>query len=467
MKISRNSNKPLSLFSLVMINIIAVDSLRTLPIGADYGFSLIVYYVLAAFLFFIPVALVAAELATAMPQTGGLYIWVREAFGLRAGFITIWLQWIYNVVWYPTIMVFIVSALAYLFEPSLGQNKYFLLPLSMLLFWTATLLNCLGMRVSSLVSIIGAIVGTIVPLFLIICLAAYWLLSGHVASISLSWDSLLPDWHNSSQIVMLGGILFGLIGMEMSAVHAGDVVNPQRDYPKALLWSTILIFFSLLLGSLAIAIVVPKQNLDIVTGLMTAFSLFLPGIKHSWLMSAVVLMIFIGAMSSVSTWVMGPARGLMISARDGCLPALLARTNRYGAPYSLLILQAILFTLLCGVYIFFDDISVSYWLLSDLTAQLALLAYVFMFAAVMYLRWRFPTMIRPFRIPGRDVVCYLVAGTGLVTCLVVIASGFIPPARLSTLQKWYFESFLLFGLVLFFVIPWYVAGRRQKSIKLA
>lgn len=77
------SKKVLSVFSLVMINVIAVDSLRTLPISAKLGASLISYYVVAALTFFIPIALVAAELATAFPNTGGIYVWVREAFGKK------------------------------------------------------------------------------------------------------------------------------------------------------------------------------------------------------------------------------------------------------------------------------------------------------------------------------------------------------------------------------------------------
>jgi amino acid transporter len=71
-------NKVISLFTLVMINVIAVDSLRTLPIGAQYGLSLIFYYVIAAIFFFIPTILVTAELATGWPNTGGVYIWVRS-----------------------------------------------------------------------------------------------------------------------------------------------------------------------------------------------------------------------------------------------------------------------------------------------------------------------------------------------------------------------------------------------------
>ena len=133
------AKKVLSVFSLVMINVIAVDSLRTLPISAKLGAALISYYIVAALAFFIPVALVAAELATAFPKTGGIYIWVREGFGKKAGFITIWLQWIYNVVWYPTILAFIAATIAYLFEPSLANNKTYLLITVLGLFWLFTI----------------------------------------------------------------------------------------------------------------------------------------------------------------------------------------------------------------------------------------------------------------------------------------------------------------------------------------
>lgn len=462
MEINRDNRKPLNVFALVMINIIAVDSLRTLPIGAEYGYSLVFYYAIAAVVFFIPVSLVAAELSTAIPETGGLYIWVKEAFGRRAGFITIWLQWVYNVVWYPTIMVFVVSALMYLLHPDWAQSKLVLLPTSIVLFWLATILNCFGIRASSVISIFGAIIGTVVPMVVLIVLTSMWIVNGNPLSINFEWHLMLPDWSKSNELVMLGGILFGLIGMEMSAVHAGDVKNPQRDYPKALLWSTIIIFFTLFLGSLAIAVIVPKANLDIVSGLITAFTRLLPAVNHRWLLSTVVLMIFIGAMSSVSTWIMGPARGLLVSAKDGCLPAALSRVNRYGAPIALLIFQALLYTLLCGVYILFDEISLSYWLLSDLTAQLALLVYVFMFAAVIYLRLHRPNMLRPFRIPGGNWVCYMVAGIGIVTCLLVIATGYIPPQKLNVTQKIYYELFLILGMFFFFALPWFLARKHRN-----
>jgi amino acid transporter len=115
--------KILSVFSLVMINVIAVDSLRTVPITAKLGLPLVSYYLVAALCFFIPVALVAAELATTYPRNGGLFIWIKEAFGQQTGFASIWIQWIYNLIWFPTILMFIASTCAYLIRPELASDK--------------------------------------------------------------------------------------------------------------------------------------------------------------------------------------------------------------------------------------------------------------------------------------------------------------------------------------------------------
>src|SRR3990167_3460592 len=135
---SAPSKRSLGGFAITMINVIAVDSLRTLPFSAAYGFSLVFYYVAAAFLFFLPVAFVSAELATTWPNKGGIYVWVREAFGERWGFVIIWLQWVYNIVWYPTILAFIAGTLAYLVQPSLAENKFFMLGTILATLWGAT-----------------------------------------------------------------------------------------------------------------------------------------------------------------------------------------------------------------------------------------------------------------------------------------------------------------------------------------
>jgi putative glutamate/gamma-aminobutyrate antiporter len=451
---TENTNrKILSTFSLVMINVIAIDSLRTLSMGAEYGFSLVFYYLLAGLFFFIPTALISAELATAWPNTGGVYIWVREAFGERCGFVTIWLQWIYNVVWYPTILAFIGATLAYLFTPQLANNKYYLLTVVLASFWGATWANCLGLKVSSRLATLGTIFGTLLPMVVIITLGAVWLGLHNTVDIPFTVKSFLPDLSNINNLTFLTGLVFGLMGMEMSAVHAGDVRNPQRDYPRALLISALIIWLSLVLSSLAIALVIPTSKLSVLTGLTDAFDAFFNAYHLSWLLPVIVALIILGSFAGMSAWVLGPTRGLWVATQDERIPAIWQKVNKHGMPVAILLAQGVLVTLLSAVFLFMPTVNSSYWVLSALTSQLALIFYIFLFAAAIRLRYKNSKVPGAYRIPGGKIGIWLVAGAGILSCIVTIAVGFLPPNPMSLDKLIGYEAVLVLGIIIFCGLP--------------
>src|SRR5476651_2880845 len=97
------AHKKLSLFSLILLIVAAIDSIRNLPASALFGSTLIFFFIFSAIVFLIPTALVSAELAANIDE-GGIYQWARLAFGERAGFLAVWLQWINNIFWFPTIL---------------------------------------------------------------------------------------------------------------------------------------------------------------------------------------------------------------------------------------------------------------------------------------------------------------------------------------------------------------------------
>ena len=455
-------SKAISLFALMMINVIAVDSLRTLPISAQYGLSLIFYYVIAALLFFIPSALITAELATGWPTTGGVYVWVCEAFGLKWGFLTIWLQWIYNVVWYPTILAFIAGTLAYLINPHLADNKTYTLIMVLTLFWAATILNCLGMKVSSWLSILGATLGTLLPMLLIIGLGIFWVIAGHPIQLTINKAAFLPDLSNIDNLSFLVAVLFGLMGMEMSAVHAGDVKEPHKNYPRALLYSALLIIVTLLCGSLAIALVVPAKQIGLVTGLIDAYAIFFNAYHLNWMIDVIAVLIVLSSLSGVAAWIIGPTRGLWVAAQAGSLPAIFAKVNDKGAPVAILILQGIIFTILCSLFIFMPSVNSTYWILTALTSQLALLFYILMFAAAIKLRYKDAQTPRTYRIPGGNFGMWLVAGIAIITCIAVIFVGFLPPSDLHITSVFTYEMILIGGIIIFSVPPFIIDALEHK-----
>lgn len=435
----------LSVFSLVMINVIAVDSIRTLPLAASYGFGLVGLYLLATLFYFIPTALITAELSTAWPELGGMYSWVKKAFGAQWGFLVVYLQWIYNIVWYPTILTLIAGTCAYIVDPALVANQGFMLAVVLIIFWICTLLNCFGMQLSSWISTLGSLVGTLIPMALMIALAVKWCLSGNASQVAFSTQDLLPKFSNIQELVFFTGIVFSLLGLEMSSVHALEVKNPAKDYPKALLFSVVIIAFSLTLASLAIAVVVPPEQLDIVTGIIQAFTLFFEALNMPGLTPWVAGIIVLGGVCAVATWIIGPTKGLFAAAQDGFLPALLSKTNRFGVPLPMLLLQAALCSLLCLVYLLLPSVKSAYWLLSAMAAQLAFLMYALLFLSALRLRYKEKETPRPFKIPGGNVGCWLVCGLGLLICVFVIVLGFIPPSDIPVGNLWTYEALLIGG----------------------
>ncbi len=432
-------NQPLKFFHLVMINVIAVDSIRTLPFSAVYGFSLVFFYILMALLFFIPTALVSAELGTGWPNRGGIYVWVREAFGKNWSLIIIWLNWIYNVFWYPTIMALIAGTLAYLINPDLATNKLYMCSSVLILYWFATLINCFGMKTSSLLSTLGALLGTLLPMTLISILGIAWIVQGNPIQVPFEF---FPKQSETSNLAFLTNVLFGLLGLEMAATHAQEMRNPKRDYPRSLWISVVLILCTIVFASLAIAIVVPDKELNLATGVMQAFKAFLDAYHLPWLLPLVAIFIVLGGFSQVGAWIIGPTKGLLVAAQDGVLPKTFAKTNRHEVPTRILIIQAIIVSLLSLVFILFPTVNDSYWILSVITAQLALLVYIVLFAAAIKLHYLKPDVVRSFKIPGKKWGIWIVGGVGALTSLAVILIGFIPPSQIP------FQNIFLYELIL-------------------
>ncbi len=454
--------KLLGFFQIVMINVIAVDSIRTLPISAEYGFSLIFFYLIAAIMFFIPSGLIAAELGTAWPTTGGIYIWVREAFGKKTSVVVIWLNWLYNLAWYPTIMALIAGTSAYFFSPELAENRLYLVSIILILFWLATGLNCFGMHVSSFISTIGALIGTILPMLGIITLGFFWYFKGYPLAIDISWDSFFPTNQSHENLAFLGNVLFGLLGLEMVATHAQEMKNPQKDYPRAIMASVWIILFTIIFSSLAIALVVPRESLSLVTGTLQAFSTFFHAFGMPFMTPVVAGLIILGGLSGVSAWIIGPTKGIMVASQDGSLPKFLTKKNRHDVPINVLLIQAVIVTLLTLLFIFMPSINSSFWVLSAITAELALVVYIAVFAAGLVLHHKKPHVKRSFKIPGGSIGIWTACLFGISISLFAIIVGFIPPKNLVGGHEILYETVLIFGMIFLSSLPLLLTFRKKK-----
>lgn len=460
----KSNQRVLSVFVLAMINVAVIASLRALPMMAEEGFSLIFFYVAAAVIFLLPSAFVSAELATGWPKTGGVYAWVSEAFGPNAGFIAIWLQWIQNVVWYPTVLSFAGATLAYIINPDLANNTLFLLGVILVVYWGATLASFRGIKTSGLISTVCVIAGTILPGAVVIILGLAWLLSGQAPHISMNLRNLFPDMSSVRNIVFLAGVLLNYAGMEVSAVHAQEVKNPQRDYPRAIFLATVIVLAIFILGSLAIAIVIPQKDLSLVAGIMQTFVAFFDAHHMSWVVPVMALLITAGALGQVTSWIVGPSKGLFATARYGYLPPFFQHENKNGVHTNLLIIQGLIVTALSLVFLFAPNVNESYWILSALTIQLYLIMYILMYSAAIKLRYKRPDVLRAFRVPGGNLGMWFIAGLGILGALFSIFIGFFPPTQLKTGSIIFYEMFLILGIIVMCAIPLVLCRIRKRKI---
>ncbi len=246
---------------------------------------------------------------------------------------------------------------------------------------------------------------------------------------------------------------------------AGDVKNPQKNFPIAMFISAAIILTTLIFGSLAVAAIIPKSQLDLATGVMDALAVLLNNAKQSALLPWFGTAIFIGSIGGLSTWMSGPTRNLMRAAQDGNAPKIFSRTNRFDAPSAMLMVQGLIFTLLCGVFMLFPKFNSAYWLLSDITSQLSIMVYLLIFAAVIYLSYNQPNQHRPFKIPGGKIGVWLIAGISWITCLVVFMLGFIPPEQLHIVNITTFETILCTGIVATLLSGIIISRKNNTTIK--
>ena len=447
-----------------MINVIAVDSIRTLPFSAELGFSLVFFYLIAAIFFFIPSGLVSAELGTGWPATGGIYVWIREAFGKKIALIVIWLNWIYNVFWYPTILALLAGVFTYFFNPELSTNKIYMSASTCLLFWAATFLNLKGMKLSSIVSTIGALIGTIAPMILIIVMGAFWIFKSEPLQIKMSWQTFFPDLSRVGNLAFFSPVLFGLLGLEMAATHAAEMKNPKKDYPRAIFISMGIILLTIIFSALTLALIVPGKNLSLVTGVLQAFFITAHVLNIPWLVPLLAGAIILGGLSGVSAWIIGPTKGLMVAAEDGSMPRFLKEKNQASVPKNVLILQGVIVTVLSLAFVLMPSVNSSFWLLSQITAQLALIVYVALFAAGIALRYKKGAMKkRSFSIPGgKRVGMWCVGVMGILACAIAFSLGFIPPKEIGLGKIWVYEMVLILGIFVSVALPLIFIKKSQK-----
>jgi amino acid transporter len=417
-------------------------------------------------------------------------VWIREGLGDRWGYVGSWLYWIENVTWFPTVLTFISATAAYMVNPDLANNSLYNVVVILIVFWGTTVANFFGMKTSGRISSVGAIIGTLLPAGLILGLAAFWMGSGQPSQIAFTAQTFFPTVYNGTAPVSLtpfsrvwlafpafqyiasvtnfapvslaGGLILYYAGMEMSGVHAGEVKNPKHDFPLAVLISAVIVAAVFILGTLAVAIVVPQQQIGLASGIMQAFQFFFTPYQLSWLVPVLAFLIVVGTLGQVNSWIIGPSKSLLATALNGDLPPKLQGVNKRMVPTALLLLQGIIGSILALIYLLVPSINAGYWFLTIITSQIYSVLYVLMFIAAIRLRYLQPNVQRTYKVPGGKAGMWLIAGLGIAASVFGIIIGFVPPSMISFGGTLAYVLPLVVGVIIACAVPFW-AYRFKKS----
>ena len=212
---------------LVLFTVCAILTIDTLASSAAMGFAWFSWWAITMTVFFIPYGLITAELGSAWPGEGGVYIWVREAFGPKWGSTAAWLYWINNATWIPSVYLIFAGTFGQMFLKT--QSAWQDATIAIVLTWVTVLVGVVRLEVSKWVPNVGAVVKALIFLALgVLGLSA--LFRGQASATPFSASALIPRWNDS--LAYLPALLYSTFGFELMSSAGGEMQQPQARRPQ-------------------------------------------------------------------------------------------------------------------------------------------------------------------------------------------------------------------------------------------
>ncbi len=387
---------------LVLFTVCAILTIDTLASSAAMGYAWFSWWAITMVVFFIPYGLITAELGAAWPGEGGVYVWVREAFGPKWGSFVAWMYWINNAYWIPSVYLIFAGTFEEMFLKS--RSPWQEAGIAIALTWITVAIGVVRLEISKWVPNLGAVVKALIFLALgVLGLSAIF--KGRTSANAFSPGGLLPKWNDS--IAYLPALLYSTFGFELMSSAGGEMRHPKRDVPIVILWSGALIavLYSFAIGGILFA--VPAGKLSIVTGTWDALAVL--GRQWGRAGDTAVFLLGLGflyaCVSNVVTWSLGSNRVAAVAAEEGVLPEALGRLHpRFKTPaFAFVVMGCVATGLLVGGALLSSDQSNIFFMTFRLTSLCLLLCYLLVFPAFLVLRKRRPEQPRPYVAPGGPV----------------------------------------------------------------
>ncbi len=445
------NSKKIGLWDLVFMDVSALFGIRWIAkstaSSVGLGLGAIPSWVLFSFIFFVPCALICAELASTYPRDGGLFEWVKEAYGEKFGFLVSWLNWTSKIFWYTSFLTFLTINVSFAINmPELSENKTFVLIMSLAVFWILSFISTKGMTFGKIFTNLGAL-GSTVPAVLLILMAFGAAIFFDRPSASVYTVETMTPVLNWDSLGAISSVMFAFAGSELTANFVTEMENPKRDFPRAIFIAAAVVAGIYMLGSVAITMIMPTDQITASQGILVSLAAISAwfGIG-SWFIQLVALGITFSMVGAIILYIASPVKMLFGSVKNGIFPESMTRTNSRNIPERAVYLQAILVTVIILAFQFIPSVDAIYNVLVTMTALTALFPYVLLFMSYIKLRKTRPDEERPYEISKNTGTAVSVATLVLiVTVIGIICSA--APVMPTWEDNLIYEAEMIFGAV--------------------
>lgn len=477
--------KEFKLFDMIFITITAIIGIDTLGAVSSHGAQALTWLLISAVTFLVPYGLLTSELGSTFTQEGGVYEWVKLAFGRIPASFAAMLYWISNPLWVGgTLSVTAIGAIKifwfqnsnYLFFGSQTGNAITEIVIALIFIWGVTWSAILSLHVGKWLSVIGSYAKfSLFALFVV--LAIIFFAGGHSTGSHVAFSDLAPSGDLGLIFsAILPVLIFNWVGFELQNGAGEEMVNPQRDVPRTLIRAGIAAAIGYAIPISVILFTLSKAQLSSATGFLSAYQIVagvLPTQLATILGWIVALAIVVALASSASTWIIGADRTYAIAALDRTAPVLLGRfSGRYGTPIAVNTMSgitasvAMIAAVIINTYFGSATIAGLFTIVLGVVISTTTLSYLFIFPAYLALRIKYPNVHRPFVVPGG------MAGAVIVTVLsflyAAVASIFllwptdssIPTGFTRTTYE--LANFIPLAVIVLLTIVFYIWGQSEK-----
>ncbi len=422
----KSNKKVLNLFDVSMMTVAGVFGMRWIPVAAGLGPSSLLFWLVGAICFFIPLSIIVIQFSKIHSKDGGIYLWSANALGEKHGFIVAWCYWVTNLFSYPAILIFLSTSFAYfLGKPEYANSHLYTTITVICFFWLIVLINLYGLKIFKYFSAFGSVFGVLLPAISLLVLATIAYLKFGSAT-SFSPENFIPNGSIYSNLSSLTILMFAMAGVEVIPTLAESIKDSGRTLYISVIFSAILIFALYSLSSIAMNIVASPDVVQKSSGLVETFRIIGTKLSIPSYTRICSLLFVIGEIVALSVWLIAPAVMFFKCTPKGVLPKALHKVNSRGTPVNALIFQGILISIIIIATNFLDKVNSMYEVLVLASSITFFVPYIYL--AIAYIKSL--ELIKVNKILG--ILC---GGIVIISILLGIGFSFIPSPDLKSTHE--------------------------------